>query len=93
MNKIITGVIADSVPPKNCPPGQNPLADIVPGGHVLLADSVPHPQNLSPPPPPPTFLFMFISAARWHEIIIIYYYSLALECVHAAHFSLTRPLS
>ena len=40
-------------PRRFCPPGHNPLAEIVPHGHNPLADIVPLPQILSPPPPPP----------------------------------------
>ena len=39
-------------PRRFCPPGHNPLAEIVPHGHNPLADIVPLPQILSPPPPP-----------------------------------------
>ena len=34
------GVTADFVPLKNCPPGHNPLAGTVRGGHNPPADSV-----------------------------------------------------
>ena len=40
-------------PRRFCPPGHNPLAEIVHHGHNPLADIVPFPQILSPPPPPP----------------------------------------
>ena len=36
-----------------CPPGHNPLAEIVPHGHNPLADIVPLQHILSTPPPPP----------------------------------------
>ena len=38
-------------PRRFCPPGHNPLAEIVPHGHNPLADIVPFPQILFPPPP------------------------------------------